>query len=199
MMDKLPTLEQLLKELQQLPYFASKHIYRIAHHFLEMDARRLEQLCNLLVHAQKQLIKCAICWTWQEAQSGCPFCGDARRNQKLICVVETWYDVCAIERTGSYQGVYHVLGGSICPLDGIGPDELTLEHLAGRVHDGCDELILALSQTPEGEATSAYIARCIDGAPVKITCLARGVPVGSVLESLDRLTLHKALSERRPF
>lgn len=199
MINKLPTLLQLLKELQQVPYLASKHIYRVANHFLEMDERRLEQFCVALSQAQKHLKKCVLCWTWQEADKTCIFCGNPKRDQKTICVVETWYDVWAIEKTESYQGLYHVLGGSICPLEGMGPEDLTIYQLSERVKNGAQELILALSQTPEGEATGAYIARKLQDVPIKITCLARGMPVGSALETLDRLTLHKALSERRPF
>ncbi len=199
MINKLPTLLQLLKELQQVPYLASKHIYRVANHFLEMDERRLEQFCTAISQAQQRLKKCAVCWTWQEIDKACIFCSNPKRDQKTICVVETWYDVWAIEKTESYQGAYHVLGGSICPLEGLGPEDLTIYQLSERVKEGTQELILALSQTPEGEATGAYIARKLQGMKIQITCLARGMPVGSALETLDRLTLHKALNERRPF
>ncbi len=207
MIDKLPTLTNLLKQLQQVPYLASKHFYRVANHFLEMSPERIEQFCSLLIAARKQLAKCATCWSWKETSAACIFCSDAKRNQRVVCVVETWYDLWALERAGGYQGVYHVLGGSICPLDGVGPEDLTIQHLIERVARGCDEIILALSQTPEGEATGAFIGRrleqsaTLDGitTSTKITCLARGIPVGSSLETLDRLTLHKALNERRPF
>jgi recombination protein RecR len=114
-------------------------------------------------------------------------------------VVETWQELLAIEKTGGYRGVYHVLGGVISPLEGIGPENLTINQLLNRVHEGATELILAMNQTPEGEATSAFIASKLKGKSVVISCLARGIPVGSSLEYMDRLTLHKALSERRPF
>jgi recombination protein RecR len=199
MKDKLPTLDYLLRQLQQMPYVASRHIYRVAHHFLEMDAHKLQQFCVALQQAKEKLVKCPICYAWKENAQACLFCGDTKRDQRTVCVVETWYDLWAIERTESYKGVYHVLGGSICPLYGMGPDDLTISSLIERADHGCDEIILALNQTPEGEATSAYIARKLEKAPVRITCLARGVPVGSSLEMLDRLTVHKALNERRPF
>lgn len=206
MIDTLPSLTQLLKQLQQIPFFASRHIYRIAHHFLEMEPEKLEQFCATLKAAHGNLIKCAQCWAWKEKAKGCFFCDDQKREKAVICVVETWYDLWALERIGSYQGLYHVLGGSVCPLEGVGPEDLTIEHLVVRIRQVLAqgdiselELILALNQTPEGEATAAYIARKCEGLPLKITCLSRGMPVGSALESLDRLTIHKALSERRLF
>lgn len=206
MIDTLPSLTQLLKQLQHIPFFASRHIYRIAHHFLEMEPEKLEQFCATLKAAHGNLIKCAHCWAWKEKSKNCFFCDDPARNKAIICVVETWYDLWALERIGSYQGMYHVLGGAVCPLEGIGPEDLTIEHFVERAkrllvqeNAGELEIILALNQTPEGEATAAYIARKCEGLPLKITCLSRGMPVGSALESLDRLTIHKALSERRPF
>lgn len=206
MIDTLPSLTQLLKQLQQIPYFASRHIYRVAHHFLEMEPEKLEQFCATLKTAHGNLLKCSQCWAWKEKSKNCLFCDDPKRNGSIICVVETWYDLWALERIGSYQGLYHVLGGAVCPLEGVGPEDLTIEHFVERIKrlvaqdNGMElEVILALNQTPEGEATAAYIGRKCEGLPIKITCLSRGMPVGSALESLDRLTIHKALHERRPF
>ena len=129
------------------------------------------------------------------------FCADTRRDHTLVCVVETWQELIAIEKTEGYKGVYHVLGGAICPLEGIGPEDLSIELLAKRV--GVDtrikEIILATNQTPEGEATAAFIARKLRDNDVRVSCLARGIPVGSSLEMMDKLTVYKALSERRPF
>jgi recombination protein RecR len=255
MIDNLPSLKYLLRHLQQIPYFASRHVYRIAQHFLEMDQQNLQQFCNVLLHAKENLIKCPTCCVWKEKSGKCLFCDNEKRDKKIVCVVESWYDLWAIERTNSYNGVYHVLGGAICPLEGIGPEDLTIEFLIARVSKetftnstnaelNLDnksnpdtkitksttdkkitksnpenkskkldtenienlesqsislEIILALNQTPEGEATSAYIAKKLEHFNIKITCLARGMPVGSALENLDRLTVHKALNERRPF
>ncbi len=203
MHDQLPTLTKFLKQLQQVPYLASKNLYRVAHHFLEMDAQRLEQFCAAMQEAHTGLKKCDVCCVWQEKDGSCNFCASSRRDSSLICVVETWYDLYAIEKTGGYQGVYHVLGGALSPLDGISPEDLSLNKLVNRLSSGCHELIFALNQTPEGEATSAYIARKINLAyperNFKITCLSRGVPVGSSLESVDRVTVFKALAERRLF
>jgi recombination protein RecR len=199
MLNELPTLVQLLKNLQQVPYLASKNLYRVAAHFLYMDQQRMEQFCKVLLEAQANIIPCPRCFVWQEKTKACIFCASPKREQTLICVVETWQELLAIEKTGGYRGVYHVLGGVISPLEGIGPENLTINQLLNRVHEGATELILAMNQTPEGEATSAFIASKLKGKSVVISCLARGIPVGSSLEYMDRLTLHKALSERRPF
>jgi recombination protein RecR len=200
MLDKLQTLSQLLRQLQQVPYVASKNLYRVAHYFLSLDEQRLQQFCTTLTEVQHQLVKCANCYLWQEREGNCLFCQCAKRDQTIICVVEMWYDVFAIERTGSYQGVYHVLGGALSPLDGIGPDELSLQALVTRVQQGvCKELILAMNQTPEGEATAAFISHQLRDTTLTISCLARGIPVGSSLEAMDRLTIAKALTERRIF
>lgn len=199
MIDKLPTLIHLLKNLQQVPYLASKNIYRVASHFLHMDYARAEQFCKIILEAKQKLSQCATCYSWQEKEKECLFCSAVKRNQAIVCVVETWQELLAIEKTGGYNGVFHVLGGVICPLEGIGAEDLTIAPLIARVEDGVTEIILALNQTPEGEATSAYIASKLKGKPVVLSCLARGLPVGSSLESMDRLTVYKALSERRLF
>lgn len=200
MIDKLSSLAQLLKQLQQVPYVASKNIYRVAHYFLEMNEQRLQQFCTTLMEVHKKLEKCAICWAWKERDQGCVFCTASNRDKNVICVVETWHDLYAIEKTSGYTGVYHVLGGVICPLEGVGPEDLTINALIARItQNPCNEIILAMNQTPEGEATSAFIARKLQDKECKVTCLARGIPVGSSLESMDRLTVFKALSERRLF
>lgn len=200
MIDDLPHLQQLLKQLQQIPYVASKNLYRVAHHFLELDTARMQQLCTVLMNVKEHLVKCSTCWVWQERNKPCAFCSSKNRDQATICVVETWHDLYAIEKTGGYRGVYHVLGGAICPLDGIGVEDLTIDQLVMRVSaTPCNEIILAMNQTPEGETTAAFVARKLQGKSIKITCLARGIPVGSTLEYMDRLTLHKALFERRLF
>ncbi|MCX5922272.1 MAG: recombination mediator RecR [Candidatus Dependentiae bacterium] len=199
MIDKLPTLVQLLKNLQQVPFLASKNIYRVASHFLHMDNARAEQFCAIILEAKRKLTQCVTCFSWQEKDRDCLFCAAIKRDQRVVCVVETWQELLAIEKTGGYNGVFHVLGGVICPLEGVGPEDLTIVPLVKRVDSGVTEIILALNQTPEGEATAAYIASKLKGMPVVISCLARGLPVGSSLDAMDRLTVYKALSERRPF
>ena len=135
-----------------------------------------------------------------EHTSLCVLCSSLKRNQSLICVVETWQDLLTIERTEGFDGVYHVLGGVISPLDGVGVDNLTIGGLLGRVEKGAiQEVIFALKQTPEGEATAAYINKKLSNKNIIISCLARGIPVGSSIETMDRLTVYKAISERRLF
>lgn len=200
MLNKLPTLGRLLKILQQVPYLASKNLYRVATHFLEMNSQQVEQFCKILLDAKEKLIQCSDCFCWCEKEQPCMFCAEPKRNKEIICVVETWQDILAIEKTNAYAGVYHVLGGVICPLDGVGPEDLTIEQLLGRTENNVvKEIILATNQTPEGEATAFFIARKFKTKSVTISCLARGLPVGSSLGSMDRVTVYKALAERRPF
>lgn len=200
-MEHLPHVVQFLKQLQQVPYLASKNLYRVAHHFLEMNDQKLEIFLQALKAAHTHTIKCTVCWSWKEEMVPCPWCSPAKRDQRQICVVETWHDLYAIEKTGAYQGGYHVLGGAICPLDGMGPEDLTIASLLERAQENCQEVILAVNQTPEGEATASFIARKLENLKltVRVTCLSRGIPVGSSLESMDRLTIFKALAERRMF
>ena len=202
MNDQLPSLTKLLKQLQQVPYLASKNLYRVAHHFLNMDAQRVQQFCATLQEAHAELTRCAVCCAWQEKRGSCPFCASPRRDQSMICVVETWHDLYALEKTGSYTGMYHVLGGAISPLDGIAPEDLSIPQLLARLST-CKELIFAGNQTPEGEATVAYIMQKINqiykDRSFLVTCLSRGVPIGASLESVDRVTMVKALIERREY
>ena len=200
MLNDLPSLAQLLKNLQQVPYLASKNIYRVSAHFLQMDEQKVEHFCRILLEAKQNIVQCEICFSWRERDRSCSFCASARRDQGLVCVVETWQELLAIEKTSGYNGVYHVLGGVVSPLEGVGPGDLTIEPLIQRAQTGTiKEIILAMNQTPEGEATSAYIASKLKGLSITVSCLARGIPVGSSLEYMDRLTVYKALSERRPF
>ena len=199
MIHQLPTLQGVIKQLQQVPFLASKNLYRVLSHFLEMDPAKLDAFCAALQSAKKNLIPCSRCFVWQEKDQKCLFCDDERRDRSIICIIESWQELLAIERTEGYRGLYHVLGGNICPLDGVGPEDLTIIPLIARVDESVREIILAMNQTPEGEATSAFIVQKLTKKDVKISCLAKGVPVGSSLEFIDRLTMFKALTERRPF
>ena len=201
--DGLPSLTQLLRQLQRVPYLASKNLYRVAQHFLTMTPEQVAFFCQAIKEAHERLVRCPTCCAWQERSSLCVFCGSSKRDHGVICVVETWYDLNVIERAGGYKGDYHVLGGALSPLDGIYPEDLSLDCLIKRLGgaDGapCREIILAMNQTPEGEATAALVARALQDKNVRISCLARGIPVGSSLELMDRLTINKALAERRAF
>ncbi len=199
-MDKLPSIVYLIKQLQQIPYLASKNMYRIVDYILSMPAEKSAHLCAAIVQAQENIKRCEICWSWKEAAQECWLCHNPKRDQSTICVVETWQELLSIERTGGFTGLYHVLGGAISPLDGIDVQSLTIDKLLLRINETVKEVILATNQTPEGEATAAYIASKLRKFDlVRITCLARGVPVGSMLDGMDRLTVYKALSERRSF
>jgi recombination protein RecR len=199
MIEHLPTLVHLIKHLQQIPYLASKNIYRVADYLLSLEPHKSEQLCQAIIDAKNNIIQCIRCCSWQEKDKECIYCTSAKRDQSLICVVETWQELMSIEKTGGYHGVYHVLGGVISPLDGVGPEDLTIEQLIRRINETTKEVILATNQTPEGEATAAFIASKLKKFPIILSCLARGIPVGSSLEYMDKLTVYKALSERRPF
>lgn len=198
MIEQLPTFQHLLKILQRVPYLASKNLYRVATHFLDMSPQQIEQFCRALQLAHERLTKCETCFSWQEKGQACLFCVNAKRDHLQICVVETWQELLAIEKTGGYKGVYHVLGGVISPLDGIGPEHLSISQLVVRSATA-HEIILALNQTAEAEATASYIAHQLKASGVTLSVLAQGVPVGSSLAQIDRLTMYKALSERRPF
>lgn len=199
MLEEIPSLNILLRHLQQVPYLASKNLYRVADYFLNLEMKKVEQLCQALLRLKAQVKECDSCCVLQEIDRDCFFCSSPKRDQRIICVVETWQDVLAIEKTRGYQGVYHVLGGAICPLDGIGPEDLSIALLMTRASNNVDELIFATNQTPEGEATASFLADQLKGHAIKISCLSRGLPVGASLEAIDRLTLYKALAERRIF
>lgn len=199
MLTNLPSLQRLVRHLQRVPYLASKNVYRVADYFMKSDQQTLEQFCQSILEAKHRIRACRICFNWAEDNDLCSICASQRRDATLICVVETWLDLVAIEKTGGYNGVYHVLGGSLCPLDGIGPAQLTITQLLERLKHYKGELIFATNPTPEGEATAAFISSKIKNTDVLISRLASGVPTGSSLELMDRVTIHKALSGRRPF
>jgi recombination protein RecR len=200
MIEQCKTISNLLKHLQQVPYLASKNLYRVANYFLSLEPEQVERLCTALREAKYNIEQCALCCVWKEKERPCVYCNDPKRDTSIVCVVETWQDLIAIEKTEAYNGLFHVLGGSICPLEGVGPEDLTIGQFVARIGvQEIKEIILATNQTPEGEATAAYIAHKLQKTDLKVSCLARGIPVGSSLEYMDRLTVFKALSERRPF
>lgn len=198
-MNELPELVQkLLYSLQQVPSLAAKNLYKVASHFLEQDSAKIAQFCKVLLDVNQQIVRCSRCFIWQQIGEPCRFCDNSKRDQSLLCVVESWADVLTVERTSNFHGQYHVLGGVISPLNGIAPQDLTIDQLVQRVIEfKTQELILALSQTPEGEATVAYIMDRLHGLNLKISVLAQGMPVGSSLEYMDRVTLMKAIVNRK--
>lgn len=200
MVNHLPSMQKLIRSLQRVPYLASKNVYRVASYFLTSDQKSIEQLCSIILEAKQKIQHCSRCYNWTEAETLCSICSNQKRDQQQVCVVETWHDLCALEAAGHYQGVYHVLGGSLCPLEGIGPDQLRIEPLVKRVaEEGVSELIFATNPTPEGEATANLVWSRAKSYPVSFSKLASGVPTGSSLEYMDRVTLGKALLGRQPF
>lgn len=201
MLNNLPSLERLIRQLQKVPYLASKNVYRVATHFLESDLVNIEQFCAILLNAKNNLINCNKCFSWHEKNGSCAICSNKSRDNSTICVVETWHDLMAIERAGGYNGFYHVLGGALCPLEGIGIEDLRIDQLVQRTKSDSNikEIIFATNPTPEGEATASFIATKLKDMNLAISRLASGVPIGSNLEFMDKMTIYKALSGRRPF
>ncbi len=199
MMTQLPSLQKLIRQFQKVPYLASKNIYRVAGYFLTRDVKQVEFFCQTLMQARQTVKQCVTCFNWTEGNERCAVCLNTKRNKEIVCVVETWHDLCAIENAGGYDGVYHVLGGSLCPLEGVGPDQLTIIQLVTRLEHDVKEVIFATNPTPEGEATASYIFSKINKYPVNVSKLASGVPIGSSIEYMDRVTISRALLGRRPF
>lgn len=194
-----PVLESAVTELSRLPGVGRKTALRLALHLLRRDEREVNALGESLIRLRRDICYCRRCHNISESEL-CPICASPRRDSRTVCVVENVKDVMSIENTGQYNGVYHVLGGLISPIDGIGPDSLEIASLVERVASGeVDEVILALSSTMEGDTTNFYIYRRLGNLPVKLTQLARGMSVGNEIEYTDEVTLGRSLLNRIPF
>lgn len=192
-------LENAVAELSKLPGIGSKTALRLALHLLRKDASVAEALGNAIIEMRHGVSYCPQCHNITE-EGTCAICSDSRRDRETICVVENVKDVITIESTGEHHGLYHVLGGLISPLDGIGPGDIEIESLRKRVESGeVKEVILALSPTMEGDTTNFYIYKKLMDTPVKITMLARGLSIGNELEYTDELTLGRSIQNRVPF
>ncbi|CAN5419698.1 recombination mediator RecR [soil metagenome] len=190
-------IQDLIDELGRLPGVGPKSAQRIAFHLLAADTADVERLAAILRRVKAEVKFCRICGNVAEADE-CRICRDPRRDLTVICVVEEPKDVVAIERTREFRGRYHVLGGAISPIDGVGPDDLRVRELLQRLADGTvTELILATDPNLEGEATATYLARLIKPMGVTVSRLASGLPVGGDLEYADEVTLGRAFSGRR--
>jgi recombination protein RecR len=190
-------VQDLIDELGRLPGVGPKSAQRIAFHLLAAEATDVERLATTLLRVKNEVKFCTVCGNVAEAEV-CRICSDARRDPSIICVVEEPKDVVAIERTREFRGRYHVLGGAISPIDGVGPDDLRIRELLGRLRDGTvTELILATDPNLEGEATATYLARLLNPMGLTVTRLASGLPVGGDLEYADEVTLGRAFSGRR--
>lgn len=194
-----PLLERAVTELSRLPGLGRKTALRLALYLLRRDPDQARDLGQALIDMRQGVRYCSICHNISE-NDVCPICANPARDASTICVVETVKDVLSIENTGQFHGLYHVLGGVISPIDGIGPDLLEIDSLINRVKaGGIKEIILALSATMEGETTDYYIYRKLGTLPVEITQLARGVSVGNEIEYTDEITLGRSLLNRTPF
>jgi recombination protein RecR len=190
-------IQDLIDELGRLPGIGPKGAQRIAFHLLAADSADVQRLAETLVRVKDQVRFCLTCGNVAESDQ-CRICSDSRRDPTVICVVEEPKDVVAIERTREFRGRYHVLGGAISPIDGIGPDDLRIRELFARLRDGAiTEIILATDPNLEGEATATYLARQLAPLQLTVTRLASGLPVGGDLEYADEVTLGRAFSGRR--
>jgi recombination protein RecR len=192
-------LERLVGELAKLPGVGRKTAQRFAFHLLKSPPSDVEALVEALVALRSKLRLCATCFNIAESEA-CPICADPRREPSTVCVVEQAANVLAIERTSSFQGLYHVLGGALSPLKDVGPEDLRVRELLERVQRaGVREVILAMSPNVEGEATAVYLARLLKPLGVVTTRLAQGLPAGADLEFTDDVTLRRALENRRDY
>ncbi len=190
-------LERLVEQLRRLPGIGSKSARRLAYHLVELDQEDVDQLVNTIVEAKGAIHHCSICFNLS-SQDPCEFCSNPQRDQTTIMVVESSRDVMAIERSGDYRGLYHVLEGALSPMEGIGVEDIRIKELVTRLHNGVvQEVILATDPDVEGEATALYISRLLQGSGIKVTRIARGVPVGGDIEYADELTLGGAVNNRQ--
>ena len=192
-----PSIEKLIEAFEKLPSIGSKTAARLAFHILDASEQETNEFVSAILNAKKNLKYCSKCYNISDTDP-CPICSSAKRDQTSICVVEDVRDVVAMERTHEFKGVYHVLHGSISPMNGIGPDDIKIKELLSRLMDGTvKEIILATNPRVEGEATAVYISKLIKPMGIKVTRIAHRIPVGGDLEYTDEITLSKALEGRR--
>ena len=191
-----PSILKLIKSLSKLPGIGEKTAERLAMHILRAPRKEAEQLSNRIVEAKDTIRLCSICFGLSDTDI-CNICSDPTRTSSILCVVEQPADMVAIEKSGAFTGLYHVLEGALSPMDGIGPDNIRIKELTSRIANrGIKEVILATSTNLEGEATAAYIADRIENYPIKVTRIASGVPIGGDLKYVDQITLKKAMETR---
>lgn len=192
-------LEKAVNEFSKLPGIGRKTALRLVLHLLRQSNSDVEQFASAIAKVKQEVKYCQVCHNISD-EDVCPICSDPRRDTSLICVVENIQDVMAVENTQQFRGLYHVLGGIISPMDGIGPDQLEIRSLVQRVEQGgVSEVILALSSTMEGDTTNFYISRKLAPLDVKLSVIARGISVGDELEYTDEVTLGRSIVNRTPF
>lgn len=188
-------INKLIEQLSRLPGVGAKSAQRMAFHIINMPKEEVEGIANAMISAKEHIHYCKECYTLTDEEL-CPICKDPNRNHKQIMVVEQTRDMAAYEKTGKYEGVYHVLHGAISPMLGIGPSDIKLAELMKRLQKDVDEVIIATNSNLEGETTAMYISKMIKQAGIKVTRIASGVPVGGDLEYIDEVTLLRALEGR---
>ncbi len=188
-------INELIEELSSLPGIGSKTAQRLAFHILDLPEERAQRLADTIVEARHNVRYCKTCYTLTDAEE-CPICQNPSRDHRTIMVVETPRDLAAYEKTGKYEGVYHVLHGAISPMLGIGPEDIRLKELMTRLEGDVNEVIIATNSGLEGETTAMYISKLIKPTGIKVTRIASGVPVGGDLEYIDEVTLLRALEGR---
>lgn len=192
-----PPLARLVNELSRLPGVGSKSATRLAYHLLKRPAAEAEALANAIIEVKTKMFRCSVCNNMTDTDP-CVICNDERRDRTALCVVEEAFNIDSIEASREFRGIYHVLLGALSPLKGIGPDDIDIRGLLGRLRAGeVEELILATNPNVEGEATAHYIAEQVRPLSIRITRLAFGLPVGGDLEYADHVTMAKALEGRR--
>lgn len=190
------SVDQLAEQFSQLPGIGRKTAYRLALYVLKMDREEVVTLARALVNVKDKVRYCSVCSNITE-KDPCGICSNQKRDRHMICVVEEPSDVLALEKTNEFRGLYHVLGGALSPLDGIGPNDLRIKELLARLSSApAEEIILAMNPNVEGEATTLYLSRLLKPLVPKVTRVARGLPVGSDLEYADQATLSRALEGR---
>lgn len=191
-------LARLINELSKLPGIGGKTAQRLAFHILSLTDAEAAGLAESIVHAKRNLHYCSVCGNLTDSDP-CSICSDKTRDRSVICVVETPQDVMAMERIREYRGLYHVLHGTISPIDGIGPNDINIKELIVRLREdeSVNEIIIATNPNIEGEATAMYISRLLKDSGIKVTRIAHGIPVGGDLEYADEVTLLKAIEGRR--
>lgn len=188
-------INKLIEQLSRLPGVGAKSAQRLAFHIINMPKEEVEGIANAMISAKEHIHYCKECYTLTDEEL-CPICKDPNRNHKQIMVVEQTRDMAAYEKTGKYEGVYHVLHGAISPMLGIGPSDIKLAELMKRLQKDVDEVIIATNSNLEGETTAMYISKMIKQAGINVTRIASGVPVGGDLEYIDEVTLLRALEGR---
>jgi recombination protein RecR len=190
-------LAKLIEHFRALPGIGNKTAVRLAYHVLDMDAEQAKKLAEAIIEAKEKIGYCNTCFNLSD-QNPCVICAAEERDHSVICVVEQPQDVAAMERMRDYRGVYHVLHGALSPLEGVGPDQIRIKELLGRLTgDEVKEVIMATNPNVEGEATAMYLAKLLKPMGVKVTRIAHGLPIGGDLEYADEVTLSKAMENRR--